>query len=303
MSSSALTWMLPLILVAPLFFGFTKSQTAYESLYTLVAFSEQQNCVQSCFTGGYSNIDCFSDVLGSAIGCPNSPCSKTWAAVDECYCRGDLQSAAYDWLSSCIGETCSVGDNAVNLANAASIYSGYCTQRGFTALPAQNTAATTSPLNSDSTATTANARSSITSLPPSTGTPNSSSSSNTATPSSTNTTTLTVALGVVGAVAGIAILLAGVAFWKIRQKKNRVYQGPVSLTPWLDDPSTQKLRVSGGPATEIDVHPNESASQVGVPANMGPSYPHYPVPPSALSSNRPGYNQSTIGAGPYYPRY
>ena len=302
MNSSASTWMLPFIFIVPLFFGFAKPQTAYESLYTLTAFSEQQDCVQHCFTGGYSNIDCFSDVLGSAIGCPNSPCSKTWQAVDECYCRGDLQSAAYDWLSSCIGEACTIGDTAVNLANAASIYSGYCTQRGFTALPAQNTATTTSP-NGDSTHSTANTGSGTTSSAPSTGSPNDSSSSRTPSPSSTNTTTLTIALAAVGAVAGIAILLAGVAFWKIRQKKNNVYHGPVSLTPWLDSPSAQKLSASGGPATEIDVYPNESASQVGAPTHIGPSYPHYPVPPSVLSSNRPGYNQSTVGPGLHYGRY
>ncbi|KAJ9642638.1 hypothetical protein H2204_002286 [Knufia peltigerae] len=289
--------------LVPLFLGLAGAQTSYESIYTLDAFSQQQSCVQSCFVGGYSNIECYSDVLGSALGCPNSPCSKTFAAVDDCYCRGDLQTAAYDFLSSCIDETCSVGDNAVNLANAASIYYGYCTQRGFTAIPAQNTAATTtSPSNGESTVTQPNSRAGTTSSPLATGSTGSSSSTPSSSSSSSGTSPLTIALAVVGSVAGIAILVAAIAFWKIRQRRNGPYQGPVSLTPWLDNPSSQKMRFDGT-TTEIDVYPNESASQVGVPTNMGPSYPHYPVPPSAISSNRPGYNQSAVGPGFNYHRY
>ncbi|KAL6244843.1 hypothetical protein RBB50_008371 [Rhinocladiella similis] len=302
MSPAASFQMLRYALV-PLFLGLSSAQTSYESIYTLDAFSQQQSCVQSCFVGGYANIECYSDVLGSALGCPNSPCSKTFAAVDDCYCRGDLQTAAYDFLSSCIDETCSVGDNAVNLANAASIYNGYCTQRGFTAIPAQNTAATTTnPSNGDSTATQPNSRTGSTSSPLATGSTGSSTSAPSSSSSSSGTSPLTIALAVVGSVAGIAILVAAFAFWKIRQRRNRPYQGPVSLTPWLDNPSSQKMRFDGT-TTEIDVYPNESASQVGVPTNMGPSYPHYPVPPSAISSNRPGYNQSTVGPGFSYHRY
>ncbi|KIW15833.1 hypothetical protein PV08_05883 [Exophiala spinifera] len=287
----------------PLLLGLARSQTSYESIYTLDAFSQQQSCVQSCFVGGYADIDCFSDVLGSALGCPNSPCSKTFAAVDNCYCRGDLQTAAYDFLSSCIDETCSVGDNAVNLANAASIYSGYCTQRGFTALAAQNTATTTTgSSDGDLQAAQPSSRTGSTSSPVATGSTGSSSSSPSSSASSSGTSPLTIALAVVGSVAGIAILAAGYAFLKIRQRRNVPYQGPVSLTPWLDNPSSQKMRFDGA-STEIDVYPNESASQIGLPTNMGPSYPHYPVPPSAISSNRPGHNQSTVGPGFNYHRH
>jgi hypothetical protein len=49
-------------------------------------------------------------------------------------------------------------------------------------------------------------------------------------------------------------------------------------------------------AAAIAPTPQESASQVGT-ARMGDDYPHRPVAPSALSSNRPGRGLSTIGPG------
>lgn len=278
MGSSTLLYFLESIWFSCLFLRSAEAQTApYQSIFTLDAFSFQQTCVQNCFTMGYANIDCYTDVLGSMIGCPNSPCSKAWAAVDDCYCRGDLQTAAHEWLSSCIGELCSVGENSVNLANAASIYSGYCTDRGFTALPVQNIAETsTRKSNSESTGTTANIQSGETSK---------SSTSSSETPpagSSSTNKTLTIALVVACVVVVIISGVAGFAFWKIRRDKRKVWLG---------------LLNSGS-----EVHPSDSASQVNQQSvMMGSSFPHHPVAPSAISSNRAGY-QSTIGPGPYFPR-
>ncbi|KEF60582.1 uncharacterized protein A1O9_02143 [Exophiala aquamarina CBS 119918] len=260
-----------------LFLRSTEAQTAaaHQSIFTLDAFSFQQSCVQDCFTTGYANIDCYTDMLGSALGCPNSPCSKTWAAVDDCYCRGDLQLAGHDWLSSCIAELCTVGDNSVNLENAVSIYSSYCTDRGFTALPVQNIAETsTKKTNSASTATTANSQ------PGETSSSSSDSSQTTSTASSSTNKTLTIALGVACALFVIISIVAGFLFWKIRRDKKKLWLGLLK--------------------GDSEVHQDESASQVNQPSVMiGPTYPHYAVPPSALSSNR-AY-QSTIGPGPYFP--
>lgn len=282
-------------LLASLFLGFTGAQTAYESIYTLSAFSVQQNCVQSCFTKGYTYNDCYTDVLGSVLGCPNSPCSSTFAAVDDCYCRGDLQTVAHDWLSMCIDQLCSVGDNSVNLAIATSIYLGYCTARGFTALRVQNTAETSSP--SDFSTTTASTRSAPASA-------TSTSLSDTTTPSLTSpSNTLTIALASVGAVAVIAILVAAISCWKIRRKKIRANPGPYNLGTWPT--STLQLRPSGESRLSggvTDVTPSDSISQVDQPGMMGPSYPQY-SDPSTISTNYRGYGASTVGPGRSVPRY
>lgn len=293
-----------ILLLSPNFRS-VKAQTAYQSIFTLDAFAVQQSCVQSCFTVGYANIDCNTDLLGSVIGCPNTPCSKTWAAVDDCYCRGDLQPVAHEWLSSCIDELCTVGDNAVNVANAASIYSGYCTERGFTALPAQNSAETTSTkAGSSSVASTTKDTLSDTT---STSTTSGSSAETSSSSGSSSNNTLTIALAVACGVVVIMALGGVAACWKIRRNKKKTYSNPGNLGPWLSNSSTLPLRPQGGSQVSdgtTEVLPSESASQVGGQTPMmGPSYPHYPVAPSALSSNRAGNNQSTMGYGQSYYRY
>jgi hypothetical protein len=271
----------------------TGTTTAYESLYTVDAFSQQQTCVQSCFIQGYANIDCYTDVLGSMIGCPNSPCSATFAAVDQCYCRGDLQTAAHDWLSTCINTMCSVGDNSVNLGNAASIYSGYCTAKGFMALPAQNTAEATSPgsIQVPSTASTGFGAKPTSSTISSSTTPLSSTSTN---------NTMVIALAVVGSVAAIAILVAGITCWKIRRQRRRV---PKISGGWSNNLSTLNLQQHSGSRISETVHPDDSASSLGSqPAIVGPFYPNYAAP-SMLSTHFPGNGPSTVGPRRNYTQY
>lgn len=280
-------------LLASLFLAFTRAQTAYESIFTLDAFGLQQTCVQGCFTQGYSNIDCYTDVLGSMLGCRNTPCSSTFAAVDDCYCRGDLQTAAHNWLSSCIDQLCSVGNNSVNLATAASIYSGYCTARGFMALPASNTAKTSSQ-GGIAESTTASTQSGPTSA-------SSTSSSNTTSP--TPTSTLTIALACMSAVAAIAILAAATTCWMARRKKQPANPGPYTLGPLPI--STDRLRPSPGSRFSDgadDITWNDSVSQVGPPAMMGASYPHYQEH-SIISTSFRGGGPSTVGPGRNVPRY
>lgn len=274
-----------------LVFDLTIAQTAYESIFTLNAFALQQTCVQNCFTQGYANIDCYTDVLGSMLGCPNTPCSSTFAAVDDCYCRGDLQTAAHDWLSTCIEQLCSVGDNAVNLATAASIYSGYCTARGFMAQPASNTAETTLP-GGDSVSATASTGTG----PTSAGSISSTSTTSSSSTSTSTSNTLTIALASVIGVAAIAILALGITCWNIRRKKKAKLETPslYNLGPY---PSTDLLNRPVGPWDSV----SQIGSHVAEPAMMGPFYPSNPEP-SMASTNARSNGASMAGSGRSGPR-
>ncbi|KIV90287.1 hypothetical protein PV10_07606 [Exophiala mesophila] len=205
----------------------------------------------------------------------------TFAAVDDCYCRGDLQLVANEWLSSCIDELCTLGDNGVNLANAASIYTGYCNDRGFTALPAQNSASTTQATSRSTTST--NTRNLSTSTNPAEEpetTPNNDSSNN---------KTLEIALAVVGGIAGLAIIIAAVFFRKIRQKRRQ--QNPVDLPTYPNNygyMSTQQLRPSDLHRLSAEtLGPPDSYSVANMPAYTRPLNPPHPAPPSLVSTARP----------------
>ena len=291
-SSDSMHRFVLLTLLATMVLHVAGATTAYESIFTLTAFSQQQVCVQSCFVQGYANINCYTDLLGSMLGCQNSPCNTAWAAVDECYCRGDLQTAAHDWLSTCISSMCTVGDSSVNLANAASIYSGYCTGRGFMALPAQNTAEATAPGNTQVSSTASTAFGT---------TPTSSTGSSSTTPVSSTSTnnTMTIALAVVGGVAAIAILVAATTCWKIRRDKKRA-QG--SSGGWSNDLSTLYSRPNGGSRISETVHPDDSASSLNQPAIVGPYYPTHSAP-SMLSTHFPANGPSTVGPRRHYTQF
>jgi hypothetical protein len=286
--------LIPLLLwLASLPFSLTAASTAYESIYTIPDFALQQTCAQQCFTQGYDNIACYTDVLGSLLGCPNTPCSATFAAVDACYCREDLQTAAHDILSSCIDQLCSIGDNSVNLATALSIYSGYCSARGFVALPASNAAETTS-LVGGAVATTAGSGAG-----PTSAAPGGSTSTSSTTPASTSNT-LTIALACVIAVAVLAILALGITCWKKRQnpKRNKLespspyHTGPVSV-------SSDLLPLTERPN---EVGPNDSVSNYGGHSDvMGRFYPSRPEE-SMVGTNVGGPGGSMMGGRRNMPR-
>jgi hypothetical protein len=237
-------------LLVLLVLSFTRAETTYESIYTLDAFAAQPTCVQNCFTIGYSNINCNTDVLGSRLGCPNTPCATAFAAADSCYCRGDLQTAAHELLAFCIDQVCSVGDNSVNLATAVGIYSTYCEGRGFTALPMSTTTmANSQPTGSVVASTISGVQSDLTST--------SSSSSSTVHPSTTpspaassENKTLIIALACVGLLAIMAIFVAAIFYWKFKGPKPP--QPPRPL-----DPSQTKFTGTLEPSQ------HESVSQMG----------------------------------------
>jgi hypothetical protein len=282
--------LLRLALLASLLLASTEAQATYQEIFTLDAFSLQQTCVQYCFTTPLSG--CTTDVLAEAIGCSYSACKKPFQAVDDCYCRADLQAAAESFLTSCIKESCTVGDTSINIASASSLYAGYCTSKGFTAaVPAQNTAQTTSG-GTGAASTSPASRTGTTSVAV-TSSPGDTSSS---TSSSTNKT-LTTALGAVGAVAGVAIIVAIICFWKLKQKTrypNRA-NAPYNYNQSGNEysPSTRYLRSQVGSRLSDDaptIFPHESASVLGQPVNL----PQYPAAlPSLVSTNRP--DESSIG--------
>ncbi|KIW92079.1 uncharacterized protein Z519_07063 [Cladophialophora bantiana CBS 173.52] len=275
-----------------------------QEIYTLTAFQEQQTCVQSCFTVEYG---CTTDVLGSAIGCSIDQCvfsTNMFGALDSCYCRGDLQAAAESFLTSCIQESCTVGDTSVNIAAAVSIYGGYCTSLGYTALPANNVAETTAVGSNPTTAGSNNgggaastgSNSDVLSSNPtgdsaSSSSPSGSSSSSS---SSSNTTTYIV-LGVVGGFALILLVVATLWFKKYRQLKRAQrfghghYGAPPPNYGYNNGSMNQPLRPLGG-GSEVsshpfynrqdDIYPDDSVSTI----HVAPAYPH-PLEPSLVSTH------------------
>lgn len=244
-------------------------------IFTLDAFSQQQTCVQSCFTNDLSG--CTTDIVGSAIGCAFSSCTlaeNRFGALDSCYCRADLQPAAESFLTSCIKESCTVGDTSLIIASAVSMYGGYCTSRGYTAaLPATNVAETTSPGSEPTSSHTSGATGSIAST---TSDPSDAGDTSAQTSSSSPNTTAYIVVGVVGGLAAIAFVTACIFLRKYKKSKQR--QQLVEMGPYLDHPSqyppsVRPLRseVSSNRTFERDIYPHESASSLGVP----PTYPRH----------------------------
>lgn len=279
-------------LLVSLLSSFTRAQTAYQSIYTVDAFAAQPTCVQACFTAGYGpDINCNTDVLGSLLGCPNTPCMTTFAAVDSCYCRGDLQAAANELLGLCINEVCSVGDNSVNLATAASIYSNYCQERGFMAAPASTTTTAKSQAKSGTAASPTNtvqAGATSTSLSP---------TDPSSTTSSSGTNTLVIVAASVGTLIGVAILVAAITCW-IRRTPTPPQSSPrpscLKDHVHMDSTESWVSRLS-------EPSENESASQVGYIPSIRPNARPYPEP-SMVYTDISSYQQSAIGQAQGYAR-
>jgi hypothetical protein len=243
-------------LLTPLLFStFTRAQTAYQSIYTVDAFAAQPICVQNCFTAGYDNIHCYTDVLGSFLGCPNTPCATAFAAIDSCYCRGDLQSAATELLGLCINELCSVGDNSVNLATAVSMYSNYCQERGFSAAPASATAATTK--QSKSSAVTSTITGALPGANPTSPGPESTSSTTPSPTASAGNNTVVVVSACVGTLLVVAILAVAIFYWRRRRLRAR-------SRPSSDD-SSQKESTESCVVGQSNSNRRSNASQYGRP--------------------------------------
>lgn len=261
-----------------------RAQTAYQSIYTVDAFAAQPTCVQNCFTAGYPNIDCYTDVLGSFLGCPNAPCATAFAAVDSCYCRGDLQAAANELLGLCINELCSVGDNSVNLATAVSIYSDYCQERGFPAAPASTTGTTTKAKGNTAGSTTPSLQPGATPTSPLSASPSGTASSSTS--SSGNNTLITVAASV-GALLVVAILIAALFYWKPWRSRRR----RPCLNDHLQKDAIARLSITSRSASTFHAGPAPFASPASA---VGPN-------PSMIMSDVGTDQRSLAARGQGYP--
>ncbi|OAP63487.1 hypothetical protein AYL99_02714 [Fonsecaea erecta] len=295
--------------------GAQTSNPKPQTIYMLTAFQEQQLCVQSCFTYGYG---CTTDLVGMAIGCSADSCdftSAAFGALDSCYCRGDLQLAAESYLTSCIQESCTVGDTSINIGAAVSIYGGYCTSLGYTAvLPADNVAQTTAPNSNPSSTNNNNGGAASTSdifasnptsnsndgsSSSSDGSSSGSSSPSSGSSSSSSNTTTYIVLGVMGGFALILLVLAGLWWRKYRKLKRAQAQAaqfrygaappPMHYGYNNSNGSGQPLRPMGGGGSEVsshpffnrqdDIYPDDSVSTI----HMAPAYPH-PMEPSLVST-------------------
>jgi hypothetical protein len=99
-----------------------------QTIFSLDTFSSQKPCAQRRFI--YTFLDCFSDVVGVDIGCGSGGCTNQ-GALDNCYCRTDLQSAVQSYLTSCVKHFWTAGDSSIDISSAGSIYSYYCSSQGY----------------------------------------------------------------------------------------------------------------------------------------------------------------------------
>jgi hypothetical protein len=87
-------------------------------------------CAQSCVAG--RDGPCDSGPIEAAIGC-NMDCND-WGRND-CFCRGDKQSIATSFLSSCISVACTLGNPAIDISSGAGLYTDYCLSNGYALVP------------------------------------------------------------------------------------------------------------------------------------------------------------------------
>jgi hypothetical protein len=115
----------------------SSGNTERQTLFLDPQFSKQIACVRDCFASKDTTGGCWYDNIGKALGCTNNPgCDvpaggTTWAALNSCYCRSDLQSQAQAAITSCVRSNCTVGDLDVNAASAGALQRSYCSRAGF----------------------------------------------------------------------------------------------------------------------------------------------------------------------------
>ncbi|KAK4233471.1 hypothetical protein C8A03DRAFT_38819 [Achaetomium macrosporum] len=118
-----------LVLLLLMILGTTTAQgDGLVTVYEYPAFSSLRACAQICFavTDGTAR-----DLLGRRLGCSLSTIKSSILAVNNCYCRADLQTDAHDLLSSCVSRGCEFNEN--DILTAQMVYDGYCSSNGYSA--------------------------------------------------------------------------------------------------------------------------------------------------------------------------
>lgn len=122
-------WQKTVVSAVVLVFSLTLAQDNNpQTIYSLAIFSNQKPCATGCFVY-YGH--CQSDSVAYAIQCSTSYCVPNLGALDSCYCRTDLQPIAESYLSSCILSSCTIGNSSIDASSAVSIYSSYCSSKGY----------------------------------------------------------------------------------------------------------------------------------------------------------------------------
>ncbi|KAJ3497320.1 hypothetical protein NLG97_g1997 [Lecanicillium saksenae] len=101
-----------------------------QSISAMKDYSALRPCARSCFWRTSFNTRTKDD-LGSSLKCEltKAEFQSVTVAMNECYCRPDLQPYAYQSLSRCISRLCTPSDS--DLSSAAGIYDSYCTANGY----------------------------------------------------------------------------------------------------------------------------------------------------------------------------
>jgi hypothetical protein len=99
-----------------------------QDITTMAGYGQQKECARECMVDETSW--CPEDPLGKAIGCSEmNQCDNF--ALNDCYCRQDLQQPAIKYINSCVSRKCTVGNNALDASTAVGYYSNYCKGKGY----------------------------------------------------------------------------------------------------------------------------------------------------------------------------
>jgi hypothetical protein len=142
------------IIILFLIFAASCEKTTMQSLFQLDSFSALLPCAQGCFAGWVPGCVGEGDVLGLELGCIGGCGNVAQAAPESCYCRTDYQTIAVSFVSKCVEQQCTLGEPNIDLESAVKLYEGYCTSKGYLAMPtapASVAATPTGPIESPTT--------------------------------------------------------------------------------------------------------------------------------------------------------
>jgi hypothetical protein len=251
-----------LLLAAP---AIAQDNRATQDISNVSAYTLQKPCARGCFQ---SHGLCSSDVLGGELGCVTAAkCNAYgWQAPNDCYCRADFQNIAQDYLSSCVSRACSLGNVGIDASSAGSIYSQYCSQKGYqAALPASVPATMTGAGGQAKTSAGGGVAGPTSSANP--GQNNSSSDS--------KSFSLTTIIGIaVGSLAGLLVLVYLLKIVRQRFLKKTNYPqhplAPVQHQPvYPTNPYYSPHYPS--PKFEAELGPDDSASMLSGPVRPAPT--------------------------------
>lgn len=246
-----------------------------QDIFTMAGYGLQKECARECIINeGIRGANCQSDEVGEKIGCAELNQCNNWA-INECYCRQDLQGPALNYISSCVDARCTVGDNKLDISTAVGFYAAYCSEKGFKAAaagPATASAVETGGGVRETGAPTAASSREVAS-PEQTG--SSEGDSDTSSPSSSKPSVTTIIGIAAGAIAGVVLLIFGVWMLYRRIKRRDEAKRLQQLAQQQQQPPPPTYQAPSFPMENFlskpyfptppqsEISPDESASTVG----------------------------------------